>query len=257
MLAQHDVAEKKRALDAARPFPVGAVRNIADWYERELTVSAMLVERVGLTRDDVLAVLARRRPLRNLPATAQKLALNHLQALELMSRLSYGQIGYTTERTICAFHSVLYDGIDDTHGQYREGAPDDDESGAADDPAKLRVSMSALSNRLRRSEGGLEAAIEAHVRIMRIRPFNQGNAAVALLTANLTLNRAGWPPIVVDEATLDDYEQAVLRAKATDDRTPFRELALDLLDRSLDLCLAGAGRIGADFDADPFGGYES
>lgn len=237
-----DILEKKRALDAARPFAAGAVRSIADWYERELTVAALLVEKAGLTRDDVLAVLARRKPLRTLPMSAQKLALNHLQALELMSRLAYEQIGHTTERTICAFHGVLFDGLDDAPGQYRDGAPDDADADDAPDPAKLRVSMSALSSWLRRSDGGLEAALEAHIRLMRIRPFHQGNAAVALLTTNLTLNRVGFPPIVVNEETLEEYEQAIKRAKTADDRTGFRQLAASLLDRSLDLCLAGAGR---------------
>jgi Fic family protein len=244
----NDVAEKKRALDAARPVPTGSVRLLADWFERELTVGAMLVERVGLSRDDVLAVLQRGRPLRTLPATAQKLALNHLQALELQARLSYPQAGATSERTVCAFHNVLYQGVDEAPGKYREGAPDDDESGAPD-PAKVRVSMSALSGWLRRSDGGVDSALEAHLRLMRIRPFNQGNAAVALLVTNTMLNRAGYPPIIIGEETVTEYEQAVLRAKTMDDRSSFKALAMDLLDRSLDLCLAGVTH-SADMDAD-------
>lgn len=247
MSIANDVAEKKRALDAARPAPVGSVRLLADWFERELTVGAMLVERVGLSRDDVLAVLQRGRPLRSLPATAQKLTLNHLQALELQARLSYPQAGATSERTVCAFHNVLYQGVDEAPGKYREGAPDDDEQGGAPDPAKVRVSMSAFSGRLRRGDGGLDNALDAHLQLMRIRPFNQGNAAVALLVTNTMLNRAGYPPIVIGEETVNEYEQAILRAKTIDDRTSFKALALDLLDRSLDLCLVGVSR-GADAD---------
>ncbi|HRQ81401.1 MAG TPA: cell filamentation protein Fic, partial [Azospirillaceae bacterium] len=75
-----DIAEKKRALDAARPVPAVAVRTLADWFEQELTVAAVAVERAGLSRDDVLGVLARGKPSRTLPQGAQKLALNHKQA---------------------------------------------------------------------------------------------------------------------------------------------------------------------------------
>lgn len=250
-----DIAEKKRALDAARPVPAVAVRSLADWFEQELTVAALQVERAGLSRDDVLAVLSRGKPLRTLPQGAQKLALNHAQALELQARLSYPQNGFTSERTVCAFHSVLFLGVDDAPGKYRDGPPDDDEG--APDPAKLRVSMSALSSWLRRCDGGVDSAWEAHLRIMRIRPFNQGNAAVALLVTNTMLNRAGFPPIVVSEDALEEYEQAILRAKMADDRMAFRHLAVELLDRSLDMCLAGASHAGAAAGGDPFGGYES
>lgn len=253
-----DIAEKKRALDAARPVPAGAVRNLADWFEQELTVAAVAVERAGLSRDDVLGLLARGKPSRALPQGAQKLALNHLQALELQARLSYPQNGFTSERTVCAFHNVLYQGVDEAPGKYRDGPPDDDDD--APDPAKLRVSMSALSGWLRRCDGGIDSAWEAHLRIMRIRPFNQGNAAVALLVTNTMLNRAGFPPIIIGQDTVEEYEQAILRAKIADDRMAFRHLAVDLLDRSLDLCLAGTphagGTAGGDVH-DLFGGYES
>lgn len=252
-----DIAEKKRALDAARPVPAVAVRSLADWFEQELTVAAVLVERAGLSRDDVLTTLARGKPLRTLPQGAQRLALNHMQALELQARLAYPQTGFTSERTVCAFHNVLYQGIDDAPGKYRDGAPDDDEG--APDSAKLRVSMSALSSWLRRCDGGVDSAWEAHLRLMRIRPFNQGNAAVALLVTNTMLNRAGFPPIVIGEDALDEYEQAILRAKVADDRMAFRHLAVELLDRSLDLCLAGTAHtgFGGAGGGDIFGGYES
>ncbi|MBV5336112.1 Fic family protein [bacterium] len=236
-----EIIEKKRALDAARPLPGGVVRGLADWFEQELTVAAVLVEKVGLTRDDVLAVLARGRPLRSLPATAQKLVPNHLKALELMARLSYPQSGATSERTVAAFHGVLYRDVDEAAGEYRDGIPDDAADGAPD-PAKLRVSMSALSGWLRRTDGGPESAIEAHLRLMMIRPFTQGNAAVALLVGNLMLNRAGYPPIVVDGDAMEEYDRTILRAKTVDDRTAFRQLAFELLGRSLDVCLIGAVR---------------
>lgn len=250
-----DIIEKKRALDAARPLPAVVVRSLAEWFEQELTVAALQVERAGLSRDDVLTVLSRGKPLRSLPALAQRLALNHGQALELMARLSYPQTGVTSERTICAFHNVLYQGVEDAPGRYRDGAPDDDDG--APDPAKLRVSMSALNGWLRRAENSPETAIEAHLRLMRIRPFHQGNAAVALLVTNLMLNRAGYPPLVLRDDVVADYEQAILRAKTVDDRQAFRQLALNLLDQSLDVCLVGVAHGGGAGAAEEVGALAS
>lgn len=235
-----EINEKKRVLDKARPLPVDVVAELADWFERELTVACNTVENGGLTREEVLHVLERGAVLRNRSPEAQRLVHNHVQALKLMARLSYEDGGVVTERTIAALHGVLYQGIDDGAGRYREGEPE--EGSTAPDPAKVRVSMSALSGWLRRTEPGIETALEAHHRLMTVRPFGVGNAAAALLLANLTLNRAGYPPVVVRAEDLQVYEDTVERARALGDKQPFREHMLRLLNRSLDVCLVATAQ---------------
>ncbi len=251
MALADDIAEKKRALDAARPLPLDVVHGLADWYEMELTVSGLLVERASLTRDEVKQVLDRGPVLRHRPPAEQRLALNHRLALQLLARLSYDATGATTERTITAFHAILFQNIDESPGAYREGPLVDSTVNVTPDPAKVRVSMSALSGWLRRTEPSPEAAFEAHHRLMAVRPFDRGNAAVALMLCNLILNRAGYPPVAVREEEAGAYLEAVDRAAGIGDRNPFRALMADLLDQSLDISLVGAaravaGRVGAD-----------
>ncbi len=241
-----DINEKKRVLDNARPLPASVVRDLADWFELELTVACTAVEGTGLTRTEVQTVLDRGVVLRNRPVAAQRLAQNHRDALELMARLSFQPGGVVTERTIAAFHGVLYQGIDDAAGRYREGALKDGAAGVSPDPAKLRVSMSALSGWLRRTDAGPDTAFEAHHRLMSVRPFYEGNAATALLLCNLILNRAGFPPVVVRAEDLDLYRDVVERAWSLGDKTPFRDLMQRLLDQSLDVCLVGAAKKVAD-----------
>ncbi|TWA87446.1 Fic/DOC family protein [Azospirillum brasilense] len=243
-----DILEKKRVLDDARPMPLTVVRDLADRFERGLTTACLLVEGVELSPDDIRMVLDRGAVLRSRPADPQRLVLNHRSALELMARLSFQGGGVVTERTIAAFHGVLYQGIDTNAGRYREG-PLKDDAGASPDPAKVRVSMSALSGWLRRTEAGPEAAFEAHHRLMSVRPFFQGNAATALLLCNLILNRAGFPPVVVTDEDREMYGAMVERAWSLGDKTPFRDLMMRLLDRSLNLCLRSAARALRDFEA--------
>ncbi|CAO3378160.1 Fic family protein [Azospirillum argentinense] len=242
-----DILEKKRVLDDARPMPLTVVRDLADRFERGLTTACLLVEGVELSPDDIRMVLDRGAVLRSRPADPQRLVLNHRSALELMARLSFQGGGVVTERTIAAFHGVLYQGIDTNAGRYRDGALKDD-AGASPDPAKVRVSMSALSGWLRRTEAGPEAAFEAHHRLMSVRPFFQGNAATALLLCNLILNRAGFPPVVVTDEDREMYGAMVERAWSLGDKTPFRDLMMRLLDRSLNLCLRSAARALRDFE---------
>ncbi|MBP2313813.1 Fic family protein [Azospirillum soli] len=250
-----DINEKKRALDSARPLPMTVVRDLADWFELELTTACNTVEGGDLKPEEVRTVLDRGAILRHRPPAAQRLVLNHRGALELMARLSFQPGGVVTERTVTAFHGVLYQGIDEAAGKYREGPLKDGGVGASPDPAKVRVSMSALSGWLRRTDAGPETAFEAHHRLMSVRPFYEGNAATALLLCNLILNRAGYPPVVVRPDDRDLYRDMVERAWSVGDKAPFRELMMRLLDQSLDVCLIGAAKkvadlAGAELDED-------
>ncbi len=242
MPLQDDIADKKRALDGARPLPQDTVHDLADWFEMELTVAAAGVEAVPMKRADIKAVLERGSVLRHRAVDEQRFILNHRGALELMARLSYEPNGTVSERTVAAFHTVLHQGIDEEAGKYRNAQPKDDPSGAAPDPAKLRVSMSALSGWLRRAEPSPDTAFEAHHRLMAIRPFLSGNAATALLICNLMLNRAGYPPVVVRGEDRALYADLVERAWSVGDKTPFRDLMMRFLDQSLEVCLVAAAK---------------
>ncbi|WP_207458316.1 Fic family protein [Azospirillum sp. SYSU D00513] len=249
-----DIHEKKQALDNLRPLPAKAVHALADWFELELTAACLLVEGGDLTREEIQTVLRRGVVLRNRPPRVQQLVLNHRRSLELLARLSFQPNGVVTERTITAFHAMLHQGFGRTAGRYREGPLKEGGGGASPDPAKLRVSMSALSGWLRRTEPGPETAFEAHHRLMTVRPFDEGNASVALLLCNLILNRAGHPPVVVRADDVEAYRAATERAWSVGDKQPYRELMLRLLDQSLDVCLVGAAEAAAEPDAKPDAG---
>lgn len=241
MALADDIAEKKRALDAARPLPHHVVARLADWFELETTIACAVVEGDRLTRREVMLLFAKGEPvLRNRPIDDQRMILNHRRALELMARLSFQSGGVVTERTIQAFHSLLFNGVGRTAGRYRDGPLKDGSAGASPDPAKVRVSMSALSGWLRRAEPSPDTAFEAHHRMMAVRPFDAGNATVALLLGNLILNRAGYPPVVVRETNRDAYFDTMQRAWSVGDKTPFRDVMMGLLNQSLDVCLVGA-----------------
>lgn len=241
-----DIAEKKRAIDATRPMPYKVVAELADWFERETTVGAVLVESARIARADVVAVLESGTASRAAPADDQKFVTNHRRALELLARLSRRPGGVVSEQTIVAFHGMLYRGIDRRAGQFREGPLRGDLPAPAPDAAKIKAAMTAFSGWLRRSEPTPDAAIEANHRLMAIRPFEQGNAAVSLLLTNLILSRAGYPPVAIREADVGPWREAMQRALAFSDRAPFHDLMLELMKQSLDVCLvAAAGSLAA------------
>jgi fido (protein-threonine AMPylation protein) len=240
-----DIIAKKKTLDAARPLNVDVVRNLAGWFEMELTIAGLGLEGCVFSHEEIAQVRTRGPVLRSRPPSEQKLALNHLAALQLVARLSFQQNGVVTERTVGALHGTLYHGLLPTAGKYRDASLVKGHRGllnGAPDPAKVRVSMSALSGWLRRTEPSLETALEAHHRLLSARPFEDGNAAVSLLLANLVFNLAGYPPVVVSPAGQEQYFATSERGWVAGDKAAFRDFMLGLMDQSLDVCLVGAAQ---------------
>lgn len=235
-----EVAERKRALDAARPLNRTVVEGLADLYEVELTLSRLALEGRRLSRDEVRSLFAEARPiLSGSVPSDRRFALNHLRMLELSARLT-SRGGAVSDRTAAAFHGALTRGVDPAAGRPRQDDLKDDWGAPAPDAAKVAVALSAFNTWSRRAENGVEAAIEALCRLAATRPFTSANATVALAVADLILARAGYPPILVPEGEVSAFRDAIRRLSTTGDRGPTRDLVSTILRRELERCLVAA-----------------
>lgn len=84
------------------------------------------------------------------------------------------------------------------------------------------------------------AAFEAHVGMLGIHPFNDGNGRTARLLMNLMLARAGFPLIAVPLEDRSAYLAALVSAQAGKGDKDFKELLFARLDKTLDTYLAAA-----------------
>jgi Fic family protein len=80
----------------------------------------------------------------------------------------------------------------------------------------------------------VESALEAHLRLVSIHPFSDGNGRTARLLMNLLLLKAGYPPLVVRPEDRPDYLEAIEKHQLHDDASDYQTFMLRRLDASLD-----------------------
>ncbi len=108
-------------------------------------------------------------------------------------------------------------------------------------PAKIADLMAWYRREL--DKGDLHPLILAatfHYQFVTIHPFDDGNGRMARLLMNLILMQAGFPPVVVQLDTKNEYLLALEQADTDDDLTPFIEIIGKSLLNSPDLYLRGA-----------------
>lgn len=79
-----------------------------------------------------------------------------------------------------------------------------------------------------------ETAFTAHLRLVDIHPFNDGNGRTARLLMNLILIRGGYPPISVRPEDRRDYIRSLQQSQAGLGTESFNRLLYQRLDATLD-----------------------
>jgi len=104
-------------------------------------------------------------------------------------------------------------------------------------PRKVPGLMEEFGAFLARGAGkdGVPAfAAEAHLRLVSIHPFVDGNGRTARLLMNLILLRGGYPPVPVGPADRKAYLDALETASLAGDLGPFQRLMCERLEGMLD-----------------------
>ena len=100
-------------------------------------------------------------------------------------------------------------------------------------PAKLPSMMDDLGIWLANLTPSPTSAFEAHLRLVSIHPFADGNGRTARLLMNLLLIRAGYPPIAVRPDDRTSYIDAIEEAQLTENDSTYRLLMIDRLRETL------------------------
>ena len=101
-------------------------------------------------------------------------------------------------------------------------------------PAADRVGemMNALITRLDLEESAVTKAVLAHLMLVTIHPFPDGNGRVARLLMNAILLSNGWPWLTIKEDERESYFATLRAAQVKEDSRPFAEF---ILQRELDV----------------------
>jgi Fic family protein len=108
------------------------------------------------------------------------------------------------------------------------------------EPAEVRALMADFAGWLAAAPDEPSTAFQAHLGLVSVHPFNDGNSRAARLLMNLILARAGYPPIAVRPEDRPAYLRALETAQGGSGGGDFNDLLYRRLDQTLDIYLAAA-----------------
>ncbi len=232
--------EKKQQLDAFRPFPIDFVKNIQEWFKIELTYTSNAIEGNTLSRAETALIVEKGLTVEGKTLTEHLEAVNHAQAFDwIMKQIDTNKQGIT-ENTILDIHKLILQKIDDANaGRYRTV------------PVRIAGSTVIMPNAMKVPELMSEfilwlhtndthtvtTAIDAHLKLVSIHPFTDGNGRTARLLMNLLLMQDGYPPAIIKKEDRKRYILSIEKAQLNSSQVDYYALMYEAVDHSLDMYL--------------------
>lgn len=235
-----EIAAKKAALDARRPLARADIARLDAWYDVELTYTSTAIEGNTLTRQETAVVLEKGITVRGKPLKDHMEATDHRDAWHFVRDLAKRDTKLR-EIDLRSVHQLVLARTDaDAAGRYSERPRLVSGSRARfPEPAAVPGMMAGFADWLAGAAPSAPTAFEAHLRLVSIHPFADGNGRTARLLLNLLLLRAGYPPLVIGPEERANYLDALETVQADGDRTAYDSFMarrlLAGLDQYLDL----------------------
>lgn len=235
------LAEKKQKLDGYRPLSSALVNNLEEWFRVELTYTSNAIEGNTLTRKETALVVEDGITVRGKTLKEHLEAINHAEALDFIKELVKKKRQEITGRDVLDIHALILKKIDDDNaGRYRSVA------------VRIRGTDIILPNPLKvpelmedffawlqgkNNEPAVKIAADAHIKLVSIHPFSDGNGRTARLLMNLLLIQKGYPSALVRKEDRDVYLNSIGKAQLSEDFSDYYKVIYRAIDRSLDLYL--------------------
>jgi Fic family protein len=238
------ILDKKSELDSFQPIDPTLIKNLGEWMKLELTYSSNALEGNTLTRQETKLVVEDGISIGGKNINEIYEAKNHDNALTFIQELSkQKKVNELTEQDLLSIHSYILKSIDDQNaGKYR-AVPVRISGSMMIPPNHLKVSelMSNLFQTISQSntspESIIDLAIEAHLQLVSIHPFTDGNGRTARLLFNLILLQSGYPLVFIQKEERKTYLQSLEQAQTGGSKEEYQKLMYTSIQRSLDLYL--------------------
>jgi Fic family protein len=235
------IAAKKAALDELRQHAPGGLTNLEHSYDLELTYSSNAIEGNTLTAAETTLVIEQGITIAGKPLRDHLEAIDHYDAIGHVRALARGAAPLG-ESDVRALHRLVVlrsqpdiAGAYATQGRY---VLTDAGRRAFPSPAEVPPLIADLAAWLAAAPAEPLTAFSAHLRLVVIHPFNDGNGRTARLLMNLVLLRAGFPPVAIRPQDRLAYIGAIQYAEATGNETEFNRFLAERLNATLDEFLA-------------------
>lgn len=228
------IRDKKAVLDANRPLWQAVLAGLAHYYDVELTFTSNAIEGNTLTHGETALVIEKGITI------GGKLLIEHLEAQD-----HYAAVGFVRELA-AARRPIRESDVVDLHrrivlrskpeiaGVYSR-LPRRIAGSAVvfPNPARMPELMAEFGRWLESAPDTFQAAFDAHLTLVSVHPFADGNGRTARLLMNLLLLRGGYPPIAVGPEHRLAYLDAIERAQVRSEPGPYMSLLAGRLDATL------------------------
>ncbi|MCH8555446.1 MAG: Fic family protein [Schleiferiaceae bacterium] len=234
--------EKKKQLDAARPLPDAALRNIREAMSIEWTYNSNAIEGNSLTLRETQMVLEEGVTISGKSLREHFEAKNHETALKHLTALAQDAEAALRASEILTLHSYVLRSIEDDYaGRLRTGAVRIVGANFIPPNAqKVPDLLDALVDYVNANPDALSAielATVFHHQFVHIHPFFDGNGRTVRLVMNLLLMRSGFPPAIILKTDRKKYYEALNQAN-TGKYEKLMLLMCQALERSLNIYLS-------------------
>lgn len=208
--------EKKKRLDALRPFPKAALERLHDQIIVEWTFNSNAIEGSTLTLKETDLILNRGITVSGKSLREHFEAINHKDAILELENFVSKKTAFS-ESALLKLHGIILKNINDEEkGNYRRqnvrilGAshlPPDYHK--IHELIKQAVCWFQENNR---KINAVELSAILHHKIVNIHPFIDGNGRTARLVMNFLLMQAGYPPVVILKTDRKKYYRLLQQA---------------------------------------------
>jgi Fic family protein len=207
----------KAYLDSFRPLPPSVVAELKSRFDVRFTFNSNAIEGNTLTQSETAMILESGITIAGHPMKEHLEAIGHAQAIDYLETLAAAPI---SDREIRELHSLILRSIDLRNaGTYRSI---DVRASGTDyqypSHFQVRELMTEFDHWLQAESAlhPIRRAAEAHLRLVAIHPFIDGNGRTARLLMNLLLMRAGYSIAIIPNTQREAYIDSLVAAQTCD-----------------------------------------
>jgi Fic family protein len=231
------IAAKKKRLDELRPLSLMALASLEHYYDMELTYTSNAIEGNTLSPVETTLVIEKGITISGKPLKDHLEALDHYDAIRYVRELARQETALTESDVRNLHKLVTQRSAPKIAGQYADlprYVRTETGRHSFPSPAEIPALMGDFAGWLATAPSKPETAFTAHLRLVGIHPFNDGNGRTARLLMNLALIRGGYPPVAVRPEDRLEYIRSLQLEQAGQGAESFHALLYQRLDATLE-----------------------
>lgn len=235
LISLEKLSALKKQLDQLRPLPQANMAKLKEYFDVDWTYNSNAIEGNTLTLGETKLVILDGVTIGGKSVREHLEAINHKKAIDYLESIAPKTRKITEEIILDLHRLILRENDDQNAGRYRDKKVY--LSGSYFVPPEAQevpLKMNTFINQLEESKKHpIIAAADAHLGLVTIHPFIDGNGRCARLLMNLILIKDGYPPAIILMSRREEYIKYLEKAQASNDLDPYYLLVCECAEYSL------------------------